>query len=209
MARTDDELQARLHEHLPTDLVLPQGAILEALWYGAAGVMEEVETAVGAWLDQATLSAGTGLWLSLHGRGLGVGPREGETAAQYRLRIATTERKVTKPAILAAVSALLATVTEAPGYVWDRRDVKGFCVERDALEAGGLLRDWLTLYVCLPLLPPAVLPFCLEASPIEGAAALDLGKEAELFANVREEVDRLRSAGVRVFFFTYLPEVSP
>lgn len=78
---------------------------------GPAGAMGTMQGVVPTLIDLTTIELGTGKWLTLHARGLGKDRATDETDAELRTRLRQIEDSVTPQAILAAVNALLTSVT--------------------------------------------------------------------------------------------------
>lgn len=207
MARTAEQLLARLYELLPEDLESSEGEARDAHLFGLATALAQADATVEAMIDQAKVDPGAGIWLSLHARGLGYVPLDGETDPQLRIRIRNVENKLTRPAILAALDELLATVTDPalPSYMWERKDGTGQAVEDEAVEEGAISVGWNMFFLYLPLLPPEESAGAVGEEAV-GEAWIELVLENVLYPVIRAEVDRIRAAGVRVFYLYYLEE---
>ena len=82
-----------------------------------ARALAEVRASGDILRRQATLKHGEGRWLTLHGRGLGVERTTQELDAALRGRIRDVADRVTRPAVMTAVNAALAEVTNETAYM--------------------------------------------------------------------------------------------
>lgn len=99
-------LGAQILRFLPADYV----SAVDLLG-GPVGALALVRGTAALILNLVTVGRGTGIWLTLHGRGLGVNRTADESDPELRRRIREVADAVTRPALLNAVNALLSSVT--------------------------------------------------------------------------------------------------
>lgn len=201
-------MREALQRFVPPDLQGETGSRLEAVWAGLGAALADIEAGSEALLAVGKLATAEDMFLDLHARGLGVRRGSGESDASLRVRARVVSRKVTKPAIQAVLNSILDTETEERAHVYDRMDALGWAVEEDAAEEAALLCDHLSIYIALPLLPQPEDALGAEVGALE-EAPMDLFPEHPLMAVLRAEVNRLRAAGVRAFFFYYWTDPTP
>lgn len=112
MARTTDELLTALKGFLPVEYhqLLP-------LLAGEAAAMSSAESGVESMGLATFLDQAEGTDLDLHGRGLRVRRRTGESEESYRARLRRPQDAVTPQAILTAVNAVLAEYGAQPAML--------------------------------------------------------------------------------------------
>jgi hypothetical protein len=117
VARTTADILAQLERFLP-----PRYASIRPTLAGIAAVFARVELSGEDLALATTIGGAEGAWLRLIARGYGVYAQDGESDASIRERIRNVEGQVTRPAILAAVNALLAPFTDTPARMIERVD---------------------------------------------------------------------------------------
>lgn len=214
MARTVDELLARLRSFLP-----PEYETAEPLLAGVAAAMAEAELAGDSILDvlpfgpaSYDLSNGTpvvhagatGIWLDLHAAGYGLHRAAGESDAQLQTRLRNVADRVTRPSIQAAVDLLLLPfgVTAVIVEWWDEP-----YLDIEEPIPGGLYLDSTFIsgghHSFLVVVPSVGLGFNVSPDPFLNVDAwLDsmfLGADVSdpVYAAILAEVERLRAAGVQ------------
>lgn len=109
MARTTEELLTEYLKLLPAEYIAATD-----LLGGIAAQFALIETDGDALFDLATIGGGTGIWLTLQGKGLGVDRSTLELDPSLRERIRNIELRVTPAAVLEAAEALFALDTVFP-----------------------------------------------------------------------------------------------
>jgi hypothetical protein len=209
MARTTQALLDRLVAFLP-----PQYETAEPLLAGNAAAMREAELVAEGSRTVLSLGGSDGIWLDLHGDGMGAPRTIGESDPQYRGRLRNVEERLTRRSILAAADELLApfgeTATMLEWWVEPYLDVDS------AAGAGGLylgstfISGGSNTFVLQ--VPQVGIGFSITTEPhLDVSAWLDsafLGDDRSdpVYAAIIAEVNRLRAAGIRwVLFIGDLP----
>ena len=106
MARNEQELRDHYLELGPGFIAEPD-EVLDATIRIAVSMLARIEAAGETLHARTFIDLADGAWLDQHGKERSVLRLEGETDAAYRPRVKQIEDKVTRPAILAAVDAIL------------------------------------------------------------------------------------------------------
>lgn len=131
-ARTPEELVARLLDFLPAQF--DAATILLA---GAAAATAQAETTWCSLHDCGTIEGATGIWLDLHGEGLGVFRQAGELDAGYRDRIRDLDDLTTPGAVLGAAIAVFGTAILVEWFDSPYLDVDAYLDTVDCVIGGG------------------------------------------------------------------------
>lgn len=202
--RTTEEIEAQLYRVLPPDLELEAGTRLNAVVFGGATGLAEAEATVEQLMEQATIGGGEDIWLKMQADDLAVQYTADQTDEQLRVALRNIQDKVTPVAIVSGVNALLATVTDSQAYLVDRMDGTSATVEEAAAQEAACMWEWNAFWLYLPELPPAEAPGAVEEAAAEGDWP-ESWLRASLYDVLEAEVDRLRAAGIRVFYLQYVP----
>lgn len=167
MARTTDQILAQYERLMPGGW----GQSLRPLLAGVAAALVEAEER-GDTLAAAGLFSTTGTWLRLHAHGYGIQPADGESDASLRGRLRQVENAVTRPALKAAVDALI-----------------------DPLEAE-IVEWWETSYVDVNLYLDLA-GSRLGGGPRTFIVLVPAATSDAALRVIANEINRLRSAGIR------------
>lgn len=189
MARSTADLLEQLERLVPGYYSAAQ-----ALLAGLAAALARAEVAVDELAASATIAGADSTWLALHARGYGIQPASAEAEGSVRARLRRVEDAVTKPAIKAAVDAIIAPDTceivewwEGPFLDVDD-DTGAWC---DTARMGGGPNSFLV-----------VVPYgfedgeALDVDFYADSSFLGLGVDSPFVAAIINEVERLRAAGV-------------
>lgn len=198
MARSLEQLLTQLERMAPGyyDSCRP-------LLAGFAAAMARSESTFDTLQPLATIGGGTGKWLTLQARGVGIKRGSGESDESLRARLRDVADAVTRPAIEAAVNALIAPDTCTIIEWW----------ERPYLDYNGDDGCWLDnqdATLCdgpsgfLVLIPVQATEFAfgsfLDDETVDGLwldiAFAGEGPEDPAYAAIVNEVERLRAAGI-------------
>jgi hypothetical protein len=195
MARTTAAILAQLERFLP-----PRYAAYRDVLAGGAAGLAEADALWEDLADAATIGGADGVFLRLRARGFGIQAQGDETDASIRSRIRSVEGQVTRPAILAAVNALLAPYTATEATMLEPWD-EGF-LDYDCYSDDTRLCDAHNSFVLvLPLVGDQV----GGSSYIDdGYIDIDLyvgasGEEHPVYEAIRVLVNRIRAAGIRAW----------
>lgn len=186
-----------LYKLLPEDLRGEEGTRLYALWSGLAAPLAQAKAWTTALFEQAVIETGMGMWLTLHGKGLGVDRLQDETDAQLRIRMRNTQDRVTPPAILKHVNDLLSTVTEEQAVMLERP--QSFVWEESGIDEWPVWWLWNAFVLGLPALPVAENGWAMEEGAMEGAW-LEGSKRNGFYTVLETAVRASRAAGITVFY---------
>lgn len=214
MARTTQQLLDRLLSFVPPDHVTAEPLLAAvAAAFELAELAAEDLTGVLPWCPYvATLPDGSilslpgafGIWLDLHAAGYGLRRSPGESDDSLVARLRNVADAVTRPAILAAVDALLEPFGESATMIewWEEPYL-------DVAEPipGGLYLDSTFLSggpnSFLLLVPDVGIGYGVSPGPyLDIDTFLDtmfLGEDAQdpIYAAIVAEVERLRAAGIQ------------
>lgn len=108
MARTEQEVRDHYLELAPGYMSEP-GELLDAQIRAVAAILAAVESAVDTLHDRTFIATADGSWLDQHGDERGIHRLQDESDTDYRVRLTTIEDKLTIPAIVNAINAILVT----------------------------------------------------------------------------------------------------
>ena len=210
MARSEDELRDHYLELGPGFIAEPD-EVLDAAIRIAVSMLARIEAAGETLHARTFIDEADGAWLDQHGEERSILRLEGESDEAYRPRVKRIEDKVTKPAILAAVDAILRVGTSrmeehlADGAYSDFPGPQGFAdhaVTYDSIRrftvfiAEQFARRNDTAYA-LPGTIIGTLSFAGTDAEPDVSAFAD-GVEAvggDIYARIWAEIDRMRAAG--------------
>ena len=207
--RTIDDMLAQLLRFLPDQYAAASDALS-----GLAAQMVQAEQAGEDLVLSTTVGAAAGKWLTLMAGGYGVYRQAGESDASLRIRLRRVEDRVTRPAILAVVNALLSAYTATQAVMYEHF-ASGFFVgdfsdqPDDAIRLYGQHNAFTLLVPALTADASSYGAFALDPSGAYGldtayvdADAFAVGNTADdtehaVYAAIQAAVERLRAAGVR------------
>jgi len=155
-------------------------------------------------VDSTTIEKAEGKWLALLARGYGVIKSTGEDDEDLRARLRNFEDKLTRPAIEAAVNAMLAAHTGDQAVVHDWHADDGCCwADHDYCDDQRLFGEWLTFYVVAPLLGEMAWGdlYCDEAY-CDDEHHVGGGPDHTIYEAIRVLVERIRAGGTRWLLIT-------
>ena len=190
--RTRTAILAEIMATLPANL-----RSLSPVLAGTATALELTEQAASDLASNLEIGTAEGQWLDLIAKGQGLRRQVGETDTSLRQRLRTTPDALTRPAILAAVDAILAEYSAGHSYMIEWFDGPylddAYLDDPESLYGGGP-----NTFI---LIVPAVAGVPVSGSYLDESYLDDsyLGNAgySPLYQSISAAVERIRAAGVR------------
>jgi hypothetical protein len=213
MARDEQALRDHYLEDGPGFIQEPD-ELLDAQIRTVAAIMARIEAAIETLHGRTFITTADGAWLDQHGTERGILRFDGESDADYRARIQLIEDQVTKPAILAAVDAILQVGTAE----LEEHGSDGLWLSRGAIAEAFLGQrlyrgtpPWFSVYIQQQVESKSDTAFLIRSGAsgtlsflTRTSAAWDVsmfldGQDpapSDIYRRIYETIERLRAAGV-------------